>query len=151
MAIDDLFKINSENSIAKSMQIVAETLSVNPMLNTELMEANMLNSASAVMEAISASNHYYNIFSGNEALIKSFYEITAFQNEILSNTALFNMTKAISAFRDQLAHNNCYTAIEAISQAVKNALIEAPDVALLKLNKPLTDLIDIDLPRGKEL
>lgn len=146
-------KINPyENSAMKAMlenmRVVTNIFASNPALESAVRQANMLTTSPAIQALKGITNQFNDIFSSNEKVMGSFIDTFSFQTELLRSTQQFFLTETINAFRNSLMHNNYFSAIEAITKSLKSPIIEVPDIALLKLNKPLLDLIDIDLPRG---
>lgn len=146
-------KINpDENSSMKAMlenmRVVTNIFASNPALESVVRQANMLTTSPAIQAVMDITNQFNSIFSGNEKMFESFLGAFNFQTELLRNTQQFYLTEAINTFRSSLMRNDYFSAIEAITKSLQNAIIEAPDIALLKLNKPFLNLIDVDLPRG---
>lgn len=131
-------------SIRTTMSVFASNLA----LNDAVRQANMLASESVIQAMSGITRQFDEIFSTNDLIMKSFLSTFQFQTELLRSTQDFYLTDTINAFRNSLIHNNYFSAIEAITKSLQSAIIEVPDIALLRLNKPLMDLIDIDLPRG---
>ena len=141
-----------ENSSVKAMmeniKMATNIFASNVELANAVTQANMVAFNSAFQAGKDIANQFANVFSGNEVIIKSFIETFNFQTELLRNTQHFYLTETINAFRNNLIHNNYFSAIEAITKSLQNVIIEVPDIALLRLNKSLISLIDVDLPRG---
>ena len=141
-----------ENSAMKamleSMRAVTSIFESNPALESAVRQANMLATSPAIQAAMGITNQFNDIFSGNGKMIESFLGAFSFQTELLRSTQQFYLTETINAFRNSLIHNNYFSAIDAITKSLQNSIIEVPDIALLRLNKPLLDLINVDLPRG---
>lgn len=135
-------------NIDENIKAVTSIFASNPALDSAVRQANILASGSAIQAAMGIANQFDNIFSGNEKMLKSFLEAFDFQTELLRSTQHFYLTETINTFRNHLIHNDYYSAISAVTKSLQNAIIEVPDIALLRLNKPLIDLIDVNLPRG---
>ena len=146
-------KINPyENSAMKAMlenmRVVTNIFASNPALENAVRQANMLTSSPGIQEAMGIVSQYSSVFSGNEKIVSSFLKSFSFQTDLLRNTQEFYLTETINAVRNNLIHNDYFSAIEAISKSLQSTIIEVPDIALLKLNEPLLNLIDVDLPKG---
>lgn len=146
-------KINPyENSAVKAMlenmRVATNIFASNPALESAVRQANMLTTSPAIQAIKGITNQFNDIFSGNEKVIKSVLGAFSFQTELLRSTQQFYLTETINTFRESIMHNNYFPAIEAITKSLQRSIIEVPDIALLRLNKPLLDLIDVDLPRG---
>ena len=148
MAKENPHESSSIRAMLENIKIVTSIFASNPALEKAVRQANMLASSPAIQAAIDITNKFNSIFSGNEIMFKSFLEAYSFQTELIFNTQDFYFTDTISAFRNNLMHNDYYSAIEAITKSLQNTIIEVPDIALMRLNKPLIGLIDVDLPRG---
>ncbi|MDD4111696.1 MAG: RES domain-containing protein [Herbinix sp.] len=146
-------KINSnENSgmiaMLESMRVVLNTFASNPKLESAVRHTNMLTTSPTIQAIKGITSQFNEVFSGNEKVMESFLRTFSFQTELLRSTQQFYLTEMINTFRNSLIHNDYFSAIEAIKKSLKSSIIEVPDIALLRLNKPLLDLIDVDLPRG---
>lgn len=148
MANINPYENSAMKAMLENMRMTMSMFASNPALESAVRQANKLASNSAIQAAMGITSQFNNVFSGNEKAIKSFLGAFSFQTELLRNTQQFYLTETISAFRNSLMHNNYFSAIESITKSLQDAIIEVPDIALLRLNKPLLDLIDVDLPRG---
>lgn len=120
----------------------------NPALETAVRQANMISSSLALESLKGITTQFSSVFSTNDKIMASFLETFSFQTELLRSTQQFYLTETLSTFRNSLMNNNYFFAIDAITKAMQNAIIEVPDIALLRLNKSLLDLVDVNLPRG---
>ncbi|MCK9479755.1 MAG: RES domain-containing protein [Firmicutes bacterium] len=146
-------KINPyENSAMKAMlenmRVATNLFASNPALESAVRQANIFATSTAIQSAMGITSQFNDVFLGNEKMMKSFLDAFSFQTEILRSTQQFYLTETINTFRSSLMHNNYFSAIEAITKSLQSAIIEVPNIALLRLNKPLLNLIDVDLPRG---
>jgi hypothetical protein len=148
MANINPYENSAMKAMLENMRVVTNIFASNPALESAVRQANMLTTSPAIQAIMGITNQFNDIFSGNEKVIKSFLGAFSFQTELLRSTQQFYLTEAISTFRNSLMHNNYFSAIEAITRSLQSTIIEVPDIALLRLNKPLLDLIDVDLPRG---
>lgn len=171
MAKINPYENSAVEAILENIKVITNVFASNSALDSAVKQANMLASSSAIQSAMGIANNsallnaatasrsaiqaamgianqFDNVFSGNEKIFKSFLGTFNFQSELLRNTQHFYLTETMNAFRNNLIHNNYFAAIEAISKSLQNTIIEVPDLALLRLNRPLIDLVDVDLPRG---
>lgn len=135
-------------ALLENMRVTMSVLTSNPALETAVRQANMLSSSPGLEAIKGITNQFNSIFSTNNKIRSSFVETLGFQTELLRNTQQFYLTETLSTFRNNLMSNNYFFAIDTISKSMQNAIIEVPDIALLRLNKPLLDLVDAKLPRG---
>ncbi len=142
----------NENSAIKAMMrsllITTKMFASNPALDFAVKKENMVGCISGLQTALKISQQFSNIFSGNELITKSFLSTFTFQTELLCNTHNYYLTETLNSFRTNLFHNNYFAAIEAITKSLKLPIIEAPNIALLKLNKSLMRLTEFELPKG---
>jgi hypothetical protein len=142
----------NENSAIKAMmrnlEITMKMFASNPALDFAVKQENMVGCISGLQAASKITQQFNNIFSGNELITKSFLSTFAFQTELLRNTQNYYLTETLNSFRNNLFHNDYFAAIEAITKSLKLPIIEAPNIALLKLNKSLMGFTEFELPRG---
>jgi hypothetical protein len=148
MINDKTIGISAVESILENMRVTMSLLTSNPKLETAVTQANMLQSSAAVESLSGITKQFDSIFSTNQKITSSFLEAISFQTKLLRNTQQFYLTETLGAFRNSLIHNDYFSAIETVKKSMQSAIIEVPDMALLKLNRPLFDIIDADLPRG---
>ena len=144
----NLYENSAMKAMLENMRVVTNLFASNPALDSAVRQANMLTTSPAIQALKGFTNLFNDTFSGNEKVMESFLGAFSFQTELLRSTQQFYLTETISTFRNNLMHNNYFSAIEAITKSLKSSIIEVPNIALLRLNKPLLDLIDVDLPRG---
>jgi len=146
-------KINPyENStieaMMRSLKVTTEIFALNPALDIAVKQTNMHSFNSALQEVSKITQQFNNVFSGNELIMESFLSAFSFQTELLRNTQDYFLTETLHSFRNNLLRNDYSSAIEAITRSFKLPIIEAPNIALLKLNKTLIGLTEVELPRG---
>lgn len=135
-------------TLLENIKVATNIFASHPALESAVRQVNMFSTSPVIQAVIGITNQYNDIFSGNKKLFESFLGAFNFQTELLRSTKQFYLTETINTFRDSLMHNNYFNAIEAITKSMQRSIIEVPDIALLRLNKPLLDLINVDLPRG---
>ncbi len=140
---------SSINIMIQNIEITLKMFASNPALDLAVKQANIAGCISGLQTASRRITEQFNtIFSGNELITKSFQETLAFQNELLCKTQNYYLTETINSFRTNLFNNNYFAAIEAITNSLKFPLIEAPNIALLKLNKSIMGLTELEIPKG---
>lgn len=149
--MDNLNQNVNVQNMKKSLEIATSILASNPEIDCIVKQANkvsgMFSFISATQKALEITRKFDNIFSGHE-LITAFSNAFVFQNELLHNTQNYFITETISSFRNLLAHNDFSSAVQTLSKAFELPIIEAPNIALLKLNKSLHELTELQLPKG---
>lgn len=144
----DAYGNSSMKTMLENMIVATSIFASNPALESTVRQANMFSTGPSVQVIKDIVDQYNDFFSGNKKMMKSFLGAFSFQTELLRNTQKFYLTETIDSFRNNLIHNNYFSAMEAIANSLQRPIIEVPDIALLRLNKSLLDLIDADLPRG---
>lgn len=141
---------NSQIKVAmEDLKIASNVFGSNPSLHVAVREANIaLANSTTIRIAEGITRQFNNIFSGNELITKSFMNAFNFQAELLRTTQNFFLTETINSFRNYLVHNDYFSAIETISKLLKSPVIEAPNIALFKLNKSLLELAELEFPTG---
>jgi len=147
MANINTYENSAIKAMMRSIEITTKMFASNPALDMAVKQANMTGSISA-QEALKITQQFNSVFSGNELRTKSFLSIVNLQTELLINTQNYYLTETLNSFRNSLLLNDYYSAIEALRKSFKLPIIEAPNIALLKLNKSLMGLTDLEFPRG---
>ena len=142
------YEDNAAQAMLENLKAMTNIFASYPALENAVRQANMIFANPAVHEAMELTRQFDNVFSTNAKVVDSFVSAFRFQNDLLFSTQKFYLTESLSAFRNSLMHNNFFSAIEAITKSLQSAIIEVPNISLLKLNKPLLGLIGEDLPRG---
>lgn len=148
MANINPYENSSIKAMKRSIEITAKIFASNPALDSVVKQVNIVGISSALQEVSRITQQFDNVFSGNELILKSFLSAFSIQTELLRNTQTYYLTETINTFRNSLLHNDYSSAIEAITKSLRFPIIEAPNIALLKLNKSLIGLTEFQLPRG---
>ena len=148
MSSSNLFGNCLIEGMLENIRVMTNVFASNPALETAVRQANNLSSNLALQSVLSITNQFNDLFSANERIMSSFQQTFTFQTELLHNIQNFYITETLKTFRNSLMHNNYYSAIDIMQKSMQSAIIEVPDIALLKMNKQLLDLITVDLPRG---
>ena len=148
MANISLYDNIGTNDIMSSLKVTTKMYASHPALDVAVKQVNTTGVTAGLQELSKIMQQYNNIFSGNELIIKSFQNAFKFQTELLNNTQNYYLTDALISFRNNLLQNDYTAAIGAITTSLKLPTIEAPNLAVLKLNQSLIGLTDFELPKG---
>ncbi len=136
------------NDMKRNIEITKKMFASNPALDSLVKQKNIVGCISGLQAATKIIQQFNNTFSGNELITKSFLNTFVFQTDLLCNTQNYYLTETINSFRNNLVHNDYFAAIETINDSLKLSTIEAPNIALLKLNKSLMSFSELEFPRG---
>lgn len=136
--------------IGNSLEITKRTYALNPALDIAVKQATSMGIIAAKQKLREIMQQFTNVFSGNELITESFLNAYKFQTDLLHATQNYYLTDTLNTFRQNLMRNDYFSAIEAITKTMQLPIIEAPDIALIKLNKSLVGLTGFELPRGMQ-
>lgn len=146
MSNDYPYENNMIESMMRNLEITTKIFASHPALDFAVKQENMLGPLSGIQAALGITQQFSDIFSANDLMANSFLSTFDFQRELLSNTKNYYLTETLNSFRNNLIHNKYFDAIESITNSLRLPIIEAPHIALLKLNKSLMEITQHELP-----